>query len=353
MFSCKTCKSDDREEDQHDNISEAWEHKLLGEIGMQQIRDYEIYDSLFIYPDGEIGYVHTIEAGEHDAQPLVLIHGYGSGAVFYYKMIAELRHKFHVYAIDLNGMGSSSRRPITNFDFNNVVNFFIDALELWRLKIGLKNFVLMGHSMGGYISSHWVKLKNPPIKLLYLLSPAGFTNKDDETLKENAGFFKGLGLKVYDYFLHENKVNPFSYMVFRDYLLEKKFTGKRLNLPPKEGEYVAKYFGSTLDKTESGERAVGVLLRFAKYSNYPICQILHEIRHDQGFSYPIVVIYREKDWMDYEHSIEQNMTMDLRLEITFIPNCDHQIILQNPSGLCHRMLQDQAHGYDNIHKVDI
>ena len=132
-------------------------------------------------------------------------------------------------------------------------------------------------------------------------------------LKQNSGFLRGLGLKLYDYHLDENNVNPFTYMVFRDYFLCKKFIGKKPILPPQQGEYMAKYLVNTLDKTASGERPVGVLLRFAKYSNYPICQILHEIRHDQRLSYPIVVIYEEKDWMNYEHSIEQNMTMYLRL----------------------------------------
>ena len=288
MFSCKTCNTR-ADEGRHENISEHWEEKLFGEIGMQRARDYEIYDSLFEYPNGELGHIHTIEAGDVKLQPLVLIHGYGSGAIFYYKVIAELRHRFHIYSIDLNGMGSSARRPITNFDFNHVVDFFVDALELWRIKIGLRDFVLMGHSMGGYISGHWMRLKKPPVKLLYLLSPAGFTNKETTTFKgEKTLFMKGILAVLWQYLVQEWKFSPLSFLPGKIHSFRYYFkTRPLLNLPESECEILAKYLVSVLDKNESGERAVGILLNFARYSNYPICQILHEIRHDQGFSYPI------------------------------------------------------------------
>lgn len=335
-----------------ENQSEIYEEKLLNIVGLTRGRDFEIYDSLFVFPNQQVGHLHTIEAGFENKQTLVLIHGYGSSAVFYYKVIQELHKTFHIYAIDLYGMGSSSRPPITNFEFDHVVDFFVDALELWRVKIGLTDFVLMGHSMGGYLSSQWIRLKNPPIKMLYLLSPAGFTNKDDETLKKETGYFKGLAMNVYDWYLHKNNKNPFNLLVCKEFFIKRHFKGKRIKMHEKEAEAAAKYLSSILDKQESGERAVGVLLRFAKYSNYPICDVLHEIRHTRGFQCPIVVIYGEKDWMDFKHSIEKNVELGLHLDIEFIPDCDHQIILQNPRVLCQKMMEDYEKGYHNIREVE-
>ena len=334
------------------NKSEEFEEKLLGEVGLRRVQHYEIYDTFFALENEEVGHIHTIETGYENPETLVLIHGYGSGGVFYYKLIAELRHRFHIYAIDLYGMGSSARPGLKNFEFDHVINFFVNALEAWRVRLNLSNFVLMGHSMGGFISGHWVRLKNPPLKYLYLLSPAGFTNKDDETIKNESGFFKGLALGIYDWYLHDKKSNPFNLLVFKDFFLKRNFKSKRIGLPDKEAEYAAGYLSSTLDKDECGERAVGVLLRFARYSTYPISRVLKDIKDQQGFRYPIVVLYGQTDWMDVKHSREVNCDLDLKIEIDTIADCGHQILLQNAPGLAKRLIDDQNIGYDRLTQVN-
>lgn len=349
MMNCKKCQAP--QPALVTNKSEEYEEKLLGTVGLKRVQHYEIYDTFFTLGEDEVGHIHQIETGYENKEVLVLIHGYGGGAVFYYKLIAELRHKFHIYSIDLYGMGSSARPTMKSYEFDHVVDFFVDALEAWRIRMNLTDFVVMAHSMGGYISSQWVRLKNPPLKHLYLLSPAGFTNKDDETLKKENGFFTNMMMSVYDWYLHDKKGNPFNLLYFKDYFIKKKFQGKRLGLNEEEGEYAAAYLCSTLDKEECGERAVGVLLRFARYSRYPISQILDEIKKAGGLKYPIVVLYGEKDWMDYRHAIQINNELNINVEIDFISNCDHQIIFQNPKGLAQRLLVDLDKGYEVLAKV--
>jgi abhydrolase domain-containing protein 5 len=336
-----------------DNITEKYEEALLKCVGLQRDRDYTIRDIEFPLVGNQTGHVHTIEAGHHNKEVLVLIHGYGSGAAFYYKMIANLKDVFHIYAIDMFGFGSSSRPPLPSFDFNEIVQFLVDGLEGWRQALNLQNFVLMGHSLGGYVSSHWVRIKNPPLKMLYLLSPAGFTYRNDAEINELARWYQIPLLKGYDYLLHDKKKNPLGWIPFaKEYFIKKKFSGKRIAMPEDEAESAAKYLASHIEKSECGERTVGVLLRYAKYSQYPICQILEEILKTRGFDYPITVIYGEKDWMDFNHSIQKNNELKLNVEIALLDKCDHQIILQNPDGLADRMRRDFQTGYDTITQVD-
>ena len=122
-------------------------------------------------------------------------------------------------------------------------------------------------------------------------------------------------------------------------------------MPQDEADAAAKYLTSHIEKSECGERTVGVLLRYARYSKYPICEILHQILHTRGFDYPIVAIYGETDWMDFRHSIKKNTELELNVEIAILNKCDHQIILQNPDGLADRLRRDFQVGHDNLRRV--
>jgi pimeloyl-ACP methyl ester carboxylesterase len=70
-----------------------------------------------------------------------------------WKIMAQLAKNFHVYALDLYGMGLSSR-PDFNYkrnQFEETVQFFCDAIEDWRIYNKIDSqFSLLGHSFGGY-----------------------------------------------------------------------------------------------------------------------------------------------------------------------------------------------------------
>jgi len=65
-----------------------------------------------------------------------------------------------VYALDWLGMGRSARVPFTikasrkdtAARVAEAEAFFVDSLEEWRQKMGLKSMTLVGHSLGAYFS---------------------------------------------------------------------------------------------------------------------------------------------------------------------------------------------------------
>jgi cardiolipin-specific phospholipase len=119
--------------------------------------------------------------GEEVADNLVMLHGYGAGLGFFYRNFEALSRAegWKVYALDLLGMGRSSR---PNFKINAKDNegkiqeaesWFVDALEEWRIKRGLDKFTLLGHSLGGYLAVAYA-LKYPGhLNKLILASPVG------------------------------------------------------------------------------------------------------------------------------------------------------------------------------------
>ena len=119
--------------------------------------------------------------GENADQNLVMLHGYGAGLGFFYKNFEGLSRVrgWKVYALDLLGMGRSSRPPfkIHGKDRQKCVteaeNWFIDALEEWRIQRKIDKFTLLGHSLGGYMAVAYA-LKYPGhVNKLVLASPVG------------------------------------------------------------------------------------------------------------------------------------------------------------------------------------
>ena len=84
--------------------------------------------------EGSQDYIHEIRVpGLQDDLPvLVMIHGYMRGGMQFYKMMPHLRKKYHVIAVDLLGMGASSRNDYGSFvGFESTIRFFVDSIHRW------------------------------------------------------------------------------------------------------------------------------------------------------------------------------------------------------------------------------
>ncbi|KUJ16806.1 alpha/beta-hydrolase [Mollisia scopiformis] len=119
--------------------------------------------------------------GEPVEENLVMLHGYGAGLGFFYKNFEGLSRVqgWKIYALDMLGMGRSSRPPFKIHakdqagKITEAENWFIDALEEWRLLKKIDKFTLLGHSMGGYMAVAYA-LKYPGhLNKLILASPVG------------------------------------------------------------------------------------------------------------------------------------------------------------------------------------
>ncbi|KAF1838967.1 alpha/beta-hydrolase [Decorospora gaudefroyi] len=119
--------------------------------------------------------------GEEAENNLVMLHGYGAGLGFFYRNFEAISRAegWKVFALDLLGMGRSSRPTFKihakdkEGKIAEAESWFVDALEEWRIKRGLDQFTLLGHSLGGYLAVCYA-LKYPGhLNKLILASPVG------------------------------------------------------------------------------------------------------------------------------------------------------------------------------------
>jgi pimeloyl-ACP methyl ester carboxylesterase len=76
--------------------------------------------------------LHTIDTTE-DKPHLVCLHGYGSTSLVYLAMMEHLQPHFHVHALDIFGMGLSSRGDWKEgMTEEETMNYYVDAIEEWR-----------------------------------------------------------------------------------------------------------------------------------------------------------------------------------------------------------------------------
>jgi pimeloyl-ACP methyl ester carboxylesterase len=130
--------------------------------------------------------VNYIDEGE-GAHTLIFIHGLANYAMVWQKNIPELRKQFRCVAIDLPGSGLSDM-PDTACG----ISYFTDTLFSVIEGLGLKNVVLVGHSMGGQIAIA-MALKYPSVVgKMVLCAPAGleyFSSFETGLYKSTLNFF--------------------------------------------------------------------------------------------------------------------------------------------------------------------
>ena len=131
--------------------------------------------------------IMTYEFGDKETLPtIVMLHGFAGSALLYYPLFQYLSGKYHVLAIDLLGMGCSSRPEFLAESSREAYLFFVESIELWRKEMGLKTMSLVCHSLGSYIGIKYAYEYPENIDKLVLLSPLGLQKDHSGT----AGIFR-------------------------------------------------------------------------------------------------------------------------------------------------------------------
>jgi cardiolipin-specific phospholipase len=296
--------------------------------------------------------------GEDVEENLVMLHGYGAGLGFFYRNFESLSRApgWKVYALDLLGMGRSSRPTFKihakdkDGKISESESWFIDALEEWRIKRGIDKFTLLGHSLGGYLAVAY-SLKYPGhLNKLILASPVGipedpyavnddlpdpqdsslaneFTQDATETTNgvkpstgDNNNFLNQRKkadaapakepprrrLPAWLYYLWEaNMVSPFTFVRWSGPFgprLVSGWTSRRFSmLPEAEAQALHDYSYALFRQRGSSEYALAYLLAPGAFARSPLIRRIGGVGRQPGdgdAGVPTVFMYGEHDWMD-------------------------------------------------------
>ena len=108
-----------------------------------------------------------------------MVHGFGCGIPQFYKNFDHLHSNRKLYAIDLPGFARSTRVEFTP-DAERCEQEFVDYIEKWREGVGLDKFILLGHSLGGFLSCAYAMRHPSRVRHLILDDPWGFPHKPSQ-----------------------------------------------------------------------------------------------------------------------------------------------------------------------------
>jgi pimeloyl-ACP methyl ester carboxylesterase len=116
--------------------------------------------------------IFYIDRGSGDV--VVLVHGWASSSFSWRRNIPHLSQRFRVIAPDLPGFGLSQRLP-GGLELEHLRKVLLGLLD----QIGVREFNVVGHSMGGVISAYIAAMTPERVRKLVLVNPSLFVGKGD------------------------------------------------------------------------------------------------------------------------------------------------------------------------------
>lgn len=127
-------------------------------------------DKTFTYDGGTLYY-----RDEGSGEPLLLVHGFAEDGAIWDKVAAELRSDCRLLIPDLPGSGRSSL-PANTMSMESMAAALKNLLD----QEGIDRCVLIGHSMGGYITLAFAALYPERVKAFGLFHSTAYADSEEK-----------------------------------------------------------------------------------------------------------------------------------------------------------------------------
>ncbi|XP_026740866.1 1-acylglycerol-3-phosphate O-acyltransferase ABHD5 isoform X4 [Trichoplusia ni] len=245
---------------------------------------------------GQSDKIWTISLNDESPKtPLVLLHGMGAGLALWCPNLDAFAATRPVYAIDLLGFGRSSRPKFAS-DAMKAEAQWVESVEEWRREVNLGQFILLGHSLGGYIATAYAIKYPERVRHLVLADPWGFTERPTNAYEKAQ-----LPLWVRAVATAVQPLNPLwavraagpagRWLVSKTRPdISRKYNG----YVPDADTVIPEYIYQCNSQTPSGESAFHTLMTGFGWAKNPMMRRLDQL--DPAL--PITVLYGSRSWVD-------------------------------------------------------
>lgn len=293
----------------------------------------------------EDNFIWTISLNQNaERTPLVLIHSFACGVGFWVMNLDSLASSRPVYALDLLGFGRSSRPEFSSDALEAEMQFFI-SLEKWRVAVGLDKFILLGHSMGGYIAASYALHYPERVALLILADPWGLPEKEitflhhyemDSWVKFLTSFLYGFNYLAL--VRAAGPCGPPSVRLFRKDL-EKKY-GHFVKNP----EAVMNYVYHCNAQTPSGEAAFKAMTEPSGFARHPMMSRLSLL----DWRVPITFVYGSRSWGNRQPGLQIKYSrLNSFVDVQVIDGAGYHVYADKPeqfNALINRVCESLENG---------
>ncbi|KAJ3157275.1 hypothetical protein HDU89_002687 [Geranomyces variabilis] len=292
-------------------------------------------DNPVVHLEQDVAPVEEVGQMGKKKKVLVMCHGYGAGLGFFYRNYAGLSEVpgYRIYSLDWLGMANSSRPPFprippaaTDAEIESAASsFFVDSLEAWRIKNNIDSFTLMGHSLGGYLSTQYALAHPSRVEKLVLVSPAGVGKQPEVDMRNRPGLLPKLFKTLWTL-----NVTPMTILRGAGPWgpgLVHKYTTRRFGyLDDAENADLRDYIYHISAQPGSGEFALARLLLPGAWARIPLHDRLAKLQM------PTTFLYGASDWMDYRSALAAAPAMRVPTTIARVAESGHHLYLDNPQA---------------------
>lgn len=249
------------------------------------------------------------------------------------------------------GFGRSSRPDFNNLKENPEFEL-VDAIEMWRQKIGLnQKFMILGHSFGSFCAATYAIRYGHNLDRLIFLDPWGFSDKLDIITKVpliTKGFLKLIFLSIFLKIIYFNMIfkliffqilanmNPMTHIraagpFGRKLMFEKDYIRKKYESKLEDDlNEILNYLYHCHALKASGEK---IFKRVCTPNLIPVNPIIHQSKNINS-SIKLNFIYG-KNSFNYKEKEEdlRNLFPEHQLEYKIFENSAHHIYIDEPNEL--------------------
>lgn len=248
----------------------------------------------------EVVYSH---GGKETGPVLVLLHGYYGDGNNWNRVARQLQQHFYLIIPDLPGHGDSPEHPTGNYSLAEMAYVLRDLVET----LGISQFSLAGHSMGGAVALQWAMLDYKALDKLILMDSAGKYSNNRSPIMEQ--MMKG------------NNVMR----------IAKKGDGARVmqlamaNPPFVPAQVMADFEAKQLSRTPVYDKVMEQMLARDKTLNVRLFNTALKL-----LPMPVLVVWGEKDALFSANVTDQYKNWLKQGQVVVLPDIGHSPLLEAP-----------------------